>query len=195
MRSTFIFFAFLILFSLLLIQVLPEKDTLPVLKTIAPFEMSNVHDQQSYRFKEGKIRLVTFFYTNCPDVCPSTMNDLKTVQEEIKKHDLFGSEIQLISISIDPEVDDAETIRNYAAAFKADPSGWIWLRGSLQETKTAADMFQMNYTKNEDGFIAHSTTMYLVDKKNRIRAVYDMANSSKRVAFESIFHDMKSLVE
>jgi protein SCO1 len=193
LRHITIFFSLLLLLSLLLIQFIPEKEELPILKSVTPFEMSNVHNQSSYRLEKGKVKLVTFFYTNCPDVCPSTMSDLKTLQEKLKKADMFASHVELISISIDPEVDDEQTIKLYAKAFQADPAGWKWLRDSLDNTRAVADKFQMNYKKGEDGFFAHNTTMYLVDQKNQIRAVYEMANTSKNIDVETILKDMKHL--
>ncbi|MDQ0221443.1 SCO family protein [Peribacillus cavernae] len=194
MRNITIILSVLLLFGLLIYWLFPKKEALPVLKNISSFEMENVHDG-TYRFDKGKVRLVTFFYTNCPDVCPSTMTDLKQLQEQFKNQEIFASEAELISITLDPEFDNKEIIQKYASAFQADPDGWKWLRDTPAETKSIAAKFQMNYKKTEDGFVAHNTTMYLVDENNQIRATYDMANPSKPVDREKILKDIHQLLK
>ncbi|WP_254052817.1 SCO family protein [Bacillus sp. V59.32b] len=164
------------------------------MKSVSEFEMSNVHDG-NYRFDKGKIKLVSFFYTNCPDICPMTMDDLTKLQEQLKDENIFASEAVLISITLDPEFDDEKVIQKYADAFNADLSGWKWLRATPEETKQVANEFQMIYKKIENNVTVHNTTMYLVDEKNQIRATYDMANTSKPMDREQILEDIRSLLK
>jgi protein SCO1 len=193
-RNITIILSLLLLFGFLLYWLIPNKEGLPVLERVSEFEMENVHDG-IYNFDNGKVKIVTFFYTNCPDVCPSTMIDLKKLQAQLKNEEIFAHKAELISITLDPEIDDHDTIQKYAKAFQADPAGWKWLRGTPEETKAVADQFQMNYKKGKDNFVAHNTTMYLVDEKNRIRATYDMANTSKPVDIEKILKDIHELIK
>jgi protein SCO1 len=172
----------------------PRNETLRVLDKVNNFQLEDVHGE-TYQLNNGKIKLVTFFYTHCPDICPLTMSDFRILQNALKKNGVFGNQVELVAITLDPENDDRETIKNYANAFQADQSGWKWIRGTPKETKQIADEFQMKYKKLEGDFLAHTTTMYLVDRENNIRALYDMANSNKGIERDKILEDIALLVE
>ncbi len=191
-------------FSLFLLMVIggflsvymfwPKAENLPVLDQIESFELEDVH-KQKYVSQNDKIKLVSFFYTNCPDVCPLTMMDFKDLQNQLKKEGLFGHSVELISITLDPEHDTKEVIRNYAQSFDTDSTGWKWLRGTKNETKTVATDFQMQYQKLEGDFFTHSVTMYLIDEENQLRAFYNMASPNKSVNKEKILEDIKQLTQ
>jgi len=172
----------------------PKAENLPVLDQIESFELEDVH-KQIYVSQNDKIKLVSFFYTNCPDVCPLTMMDFKDLQNQLKKEGLFGHSVELISITLDPEHDTKEVIRNYAQSFDTDSTGWKWLRGTKNETKTVATDFQMQYQKLEGDFFTHSVTMYLIDEENQLRAFYNMASPNKSVNKEKILEDIKQLTQ
>src|SRR5215468_2803036 len=75
---------------------------------------------------KGKIVLISFIYTNCPDICPLTTARIAQVEEklvEIVVRDLF-----LISLTVDPERDSPERLKSFAEAFGAGP-GWLFLTG------------------------------------------------------------------
>lgn len=194
LKKTAILLSMLLLLGLLIYWLFPKQKELPVLKSVSEFEMSNAHDG-NYRFDKGEIKLVSFFYTNCPDICPMTMDDLTELQEQLKDENIFASEAELISITLDPDFDDEKVIQKYADAFNADLSGWNWLRATPEETKQVANEFQMIYKKIENNITVHNTTMYLVDEENRIRATYDMANTSKPLDREQILEDIRSLLK
>ncbi|MFP3886815.1 SCO family protein [Priestia filamentosa] len=171
----------------------PKNEKLPVLDGIKSVALQNVHGGE-YDFKSGKVKLVTFFYTNCPDICPLTMADFKDLQAELKKEKIFASKVELVAISLDPEQDTPSVVKKYAESFGADSSGWKWLRGSLKETKEVTDDLKMQYKKGEGNFLSHSTTMYLIDENNKIRALYDMAYSKNPIDKKKILSDIRYLV-
>jgi protein SCO1 len=195
-HAKFIFLSVcLILVGFVLVYWLwPKSEGLPVLGKVDNFQLEDVQGE-TYQLNNGKIKLITFFYTHCPDICPLTMSDFKILQKDLKQKGLFGNQVELVAVTFDPENDDRETIKNYANAFEADQSGWKWLRGTPEKTKQIADEFQIKYKKVEGGFFAHTTTMYLVDKENTIRAFYDMANSNKGIEKDKILEDITLLVE
>ncbi len=172
----------------------PKAEKLPVLDTIETFQMVDVYNDV-YKTSNEKIKLVSFFYTNCPDVCPLTMMDFQDLQENLKKEGLFGTSVELVSISLDPEYDTKQVIREYAQAFETDPAGWKWLRGPTDQTKRIADEFQMQYKKIEGDLLTHSVTIYLMDGDNQLRALYDMASPKKSVEKEKILTDIKLLTQ
>lgn len=168
------------------------QTSLPVLKTVEPFQMSAVTGEQ-YESENGRIKVVAFFYTACPDICPFTMSDLKEVYDELDRKAVFDGEVEFVSITLDPEADTVERIVKYAHSFDAAAVHWHWLRGTEQETVEVTEQFRMRRVKL-DGQIAHSTTLYLVDANHQIRGTYQMATARDRVNREELISDMLRLV-
>ena len=189
MVSSVVIFLFL-----LLLFIFRDYEEVPVLDKVEPFVMNTI-SQEEYNLENDKVKLVTFFYTKCPDVCAMTMYDLQDLQLQLQKEDLFGKKVELLSITLDPENDSNEVIRNYANAFDANDNGWKFIRGTTTETKEIAGRFKVKYKKISGDFISHSTVMYLVDEKNRIRGIFDMANAKKAVDQEKIMETIKKIME
>jgi protein SCO1 len=174
-------------------KVISTGQDLPVLDEAVPFVMEDAY-HETYNSNNQKVKLLAFFYTNCPDICPLTMMDFSLLQQELQKSNLFGTEVELVAITLDPEVDTFEVIKDYAENFNANREGWRFLRGNPQETKRIADSYHMKYKKVEGDYIAHNTTMFLIDQNNNIRGLYDMANAKERVDREEIMKAIEKLV-
>jgi protein SCO1 len=170
------------------------KDELPVLDQAKPFQLKSINGVD-YKSDNGKVKLLTFFYTKCPDICPLTMVDFKDLQVLLQEEDLFGNEVELVAITLDPENDTVPVIATYAKAFDANNVGWKFLRGSPEQTKQIADSYHMKYQKVQGDFFTHNTTMFLIDQDNQIRGMYDMANQKSPVQKEEILLAMKKLTE
>ncbi|MFB1081712.1 SCO family protein [Jeotgalibacillus sp. JSM ZJ347] len=170
------------------------QTSLPVLKTIEPFEMKSVLDGHDYGSENGRIKVVAFFYTACPDICPFTMSDLKEAHDELHEQGVFDEQVEFVSITLDPEADTEERVVNYADSFGAVTDHWHWLRGTEQETAAVAEQFLMQRVKLE-GQIMHSTTLYLVDADHQIRGTYPMATARDRVNREELVSDVLRLIE
>lgn len=171
----------------------PNEDRLPAMKSVEPFEMETM-EGSTYDSENNKIKLVAFFYTNCPDICPLTFVDLKQLQKQLKDKDKFGSEVEFVTITLDPEFDTTERLVRYAEAFDVDSTGWKVVRTNLDYTNEIATDFQMNF-KKEDNFITHGTKMFLVDNDHKIRAIYDMANPEEKVDLNQILDDLDYLLQ
>jgi protein SCO1/2 len=76
-----------------------------------------------------KIVVMSFIYTSCTTVCPVVSSIMGKVQKQLGAR--VGTEVQLVSISIDPQRDDAKRLNEYARSFQNGP-GWSWLTGSTQ---------------------------------------------------------------
>ena len=70
---------------------------------------------------------MTFIYTSCPDVCPLLTDKMAQVQDELGPD--FGAEVAFVSITVDPEHDTPEVLKEYAETFDADLGGWGFLTG------------------------------------------------------------------
>jgi protein SCO1 len=117
---------------------------------------------------KGKVLVVFFGFTQCPDVCPSTLAELAEVKRRLGP---AGERVQGIFVTIDPDRDTAELLRAYVGNF--DPS-FIALRGSTEETAAAAKNFKVFYAKSpgrtEGSYtMDHTAGSYLFDAQGRVR--------------------------
>lgn len=130
---------------------------------------------------KSKVAIVFFGYTQCPDVCPTTLSTLKQTMA------LLGAEshrIQVIFITLDPERDTAELLAQYMPSF--DPS-FLGLRGSLAETEATATAFKVFYKKQpgstpEVYSVDHSAGVYIYDLQGRLRLYVKYGESAQHIA-------------
>lgn len=120
----------------------------------------------------GKWLLVFFGFTNCPDICPTTLSDIAAVMDGL------GSEsdsIQPLFITVDPERDQVENIGRYVEAFHPSIVG---LTGDLSAIATAAKSFHVYFEKVQqedvpDGYtMGHTTAIYLVNPEGEFVRTY-----------------------
>jgi protein SCO1/2 len=117
---------------------------------------------------KGKVTLVFFGFTQCPDVCPGTMSELAQIKAKLGAD---GKRVQGVFVTLDPERDTPELLKAYMAGF--DPS-FIALRGTLEQTAQAAKEFKVFYAKalgKTPGSysIDHTAGSYVFDAKGRVR--------------------------
>jgi len=114
----------------------------------------------------GKAVVVFFGFTQCPDVCPTTLAD---VAGALKKLGPDAARVQVLFVTVDPERDTPQLLAQYVAAF--DP-GFIALRGDLPATQAAAKEFKIFFEKRKTGggyTIDHSAQSYVLDGQGRLR--------------------------
>lgn len=110
----------------------------------------------------GKFLLVFFGFTNCPDVCPTTLSDVAQVMDDLGAD---AEKVQPLFVSIDPERDRRLGLADYTAAFHPAILG---LAGTETETQAAADSFKIFYEREDDaaspdGYsMAHSPGLFLI---------------------------------
>ena len=120
---------------------------------------------------EGKITVVDFFFTSCPSICPVMSKEMARV------NDMFRDEpqVQLMSISIDPEYDTPQILKEYADEHQAIPGKWHFLSGPKQETFQLARcgfvLPALDGNGVPDDFV-HSDKFMLIDEQGRIRGYY-----------------------
>ena len=117
---------------------------------------------------KGKLVVVFFGYTQCPDVCPTTLAELAEVKRSLGAD---GARVQGIFVSVDPERDSAALLKSYVASFGPDIIG---LRGSLDETKAVAKEFKVFFAKapgkTETSYtVDHTAGSYVFDAQGRVR--------------------------
>lgn len=150
-----------------------DKKYLQIHK-IAPFEFINQDGVKiTNKDFEGKIYIANFFFTTCPGICPILAENMGVLQENYKN----DATIILLSHTVMPLVDSVEKIKAYATEKKAIANKWHLVTGyrdqiySIARTSYFADE-DFKKTKDESEFI-HTENFVLVDKKGRIRGVYN----------------------
>jgi protein SCO1/2 len=142
-----------------------------VKKTVADFKLSD-QDGKPFKFNSarGKLVLVTFIFTTCPDVCPLLTAKLAAIQRTLEEKKI--KDYLLLSITTDPERDTTAALKEYAGHFKADFRRWSFLNGSRQEMANVWKLFDVNVTKTESGQVQHTSLTTLVDHQGIRRVDY-----------------------
>lgn len=121
---------------------------------------------------EGKITVVDFFFTSCPDICPIMSSELSRVASAFKRE---GS-VKIMSFSVDPTHDTPEVLKSYAEDYEAEAEQWQFVTGDKKSIYTLARCGFILPVQDGDGgkgdFI-HSEKLVLVDESKRIRGYYD----------------------
>ena len=135
-------------------------------------------DLKQYR---GKVVALYFGYTWCPDICPTNLGMLSSALNELPRHQL--EQFQGFFISIDPERDTLERLRDYGQYFNPRIMG---ITGSDEEVKRVARQYGSIYQKvakpeSEDYLVDHSSRIYLLDKQGKLRQILPHATPPDQI--------------
>ena len=138
---------------------------------------------------QGQVVLVFFGYTQCPDVCPTTMAELAEVKRSLGAD---GAKVSGVFVSVDPERDTPEVLKAYVANFGPD---FIGLRGTPEQTRAAAKDFKVFYSKvpgktDTSYTIDHTAGAYLFDPQGRVRVFVRYGSGAAALA-----EDIKTLLK
>ena len=116
----------------------------------------------------GRVVVVFFGYTRCPDVCPTTLSEMKLVLDKLGED---RNRVQVLFVTVDPERDTPELLAGYVPAF--DP-GFLGLYGDAAATAKAAKEFKVFYQKvpgsSPDNYtMDHTAASYIIDTQGRLR--------------------------
>lgn len=122
--------------------------------------------------QRGKVVLLFFGFVNCPDVCPTTLLELKKVYQALTPEE--RRRVQVILISVDPERDTAEVLDKYVTFF--DPS-FVGLTGNPQQIAEVAKFYGVFYQKSaiksaKEYNVDHTASTYLIDPSGQLRLIY-----------------------
>ena len=129
------------------------------------------HQRSLLDFK-GKVLIVFFGFTRCPDVCPTTMLQMTHLMQALKKN---ADQVQVVFITLDPEYDDSDRLKNYVTGFD---KRFIGLSADVQTTQLLANEFKLFYQKtliknaqqgSENYSVDHTANLYVFDKQGHIR--------------------------
>ncbi|MBO9536573.1 SCO family protein [Herbaspirillum sp.] len=137
---------------------------------------------------KGKAVVVFFGYTQCPDVCPTTMVEMANVMKELGPD---ADRVQVLFVTVDPERDTQEILSQYVPAFD---KRFLGLRGDAQQTEKVAKEFKVFYQKvpgKQPGSYTmdHTAGSYVFDPQGRIRLFVKHGQGPQTLA-----HDLKLLL-
>ncbi len=139
---------------------------------------------------QGKIVVIFFGFTHCPDVCPTTLAEMAKVMKHIGPDS--ADRVQVLFVSVDPERDKPEILKNYVTAFH--PS-FIGLSGDVEALAKTSKEFKLVVIKNAETSpgnysVDHSTQTFVYDAKNRLRLFVSHGQIS-----EALAHDIAVLLK
>lgn len=137
----------------------------------------------------GKVVVLTFGFTHCPDVCPTTLANVARVLGSLGRQ---ATDVQVLFVTLDPERDTAAVLAKYVPAF--DPR-FLALYGDAEATRRTAKEFKIFYEKRQgsspDSYsVDHSAQSYVFDAKGRLRLFVQ----HERIA-DDLAHDVRKLLK
>jgi protein SCO1/2 len=141
---------------------------------VPEFEFTNQEGKKiNNKNYEGKVYVVEFFFSTCPTICPLMNQKMLTIQDAFFGNPEFG----IASISITPEIDTPEILKEYAKNNGITHKNWHLLTGKSEEVvyRLSNDGFKLPAGKGgtDHGGLYHSGNFALIDKEGFIRSRYD----------------------
>jgi len=137
----------------------------------------------------GKVIIVFFGFAQCPDVCPGTLAEIAEVRQKLGA---AGAKVQPVFITVDPERDTAQVLKEYVRPFGDDV---VALRGTVEQTQAAARDFKVFFSKvpgkTEGSYtIDHTAGSFVFDTKGQVRLFVRYGGGGDALA-----SDLKLLIE
>ncbi|HWL28000.1 MAG TPA: SCO family protein [Burkholderiaceae bacterium] len=130
---------------------------------------------------KGKVVVVFFGFTQCPDVCPTAMAELAQTMELLGKD---AAQVQVLMISVDPERDTPAVLSEYVKAFNP---AFVGLTGTPEQLSKTAKSFKAYYAKSpgatpDQYSMDHASSFYIIDKDNEARVLVSGNAPAKDIA-------------
>jgi len=119
----------------------------------------------------GRVAVINFIYTRCPlpDVCPRLSANFAALQRRFRER--LGTEVVLLSVTVDPEYDTPAVLAEYARRWSADPRGWLFLTGN--PAPLARAIGELYWA--DEGTIGHNSMTSIIGRDGRLAAVVEGA--------------------
>ena len=154
----------------------PLPPSQPVLYQLPSYQLLNQYGQPfGTQSLKGRFYIANFFFTSCPTICPKLLETMQAIQHRVRG---LGTNIALVSFSVDPATDRPQKLLRYSKKYHANPHIWYFLTGGSREVHALVEggfKLAMGEPIVEGGSlydIAHSAKLVLVDYAGRIRGFY-----------------------
>ena len=143
------------------------------------FELtSHKGEEKTIKDFEGKVVAIFFGFASCPDICPTTMVELKNIKSMLGKN---SNQLEVLFISLDPERDTPELLGKFIPSFD---SSFIGLTGTIENIEKIAQQFKVYRKKVIQGdsyTIDHSSGIFLLDKDGDVRVRHPYGSEIKLI--------------
>jgi len=154
-----------------------DQDT--IYHTIPSFRFKNQNNLLvTDQYYQDKIYVADFFFATCPTICPK----MATHMLELQEHFYDREDFKLLSFTVNPEHDSVEVLREYADLVHAMDSVWNFMTGDREKIyELAYKGYFANALEDEEaaGGFLHSSNLFLIDKKQRIRGIFNGTSTSE----------------
>ncbi len=176
----------------------PSTAPLPVLRTISSMDLVDQEGEpvnlQTFR---GQPWFANIIFTRCPGPCARMTQKMRQLQEALPAE---ASEVQLVSLTTDPDFDTPEVLSQYARKFQADTQSWKFLTGTKEEIVRVSTqewllvMLEKGEAEREspNDIFLHSTLTVLMDGLGRIRGTYEILEEGQ---LEEALADLQRLLQ
>lgn len=164
-----------------------------LLETPVPAPEIELGDQHGNLFRlgdqRGRVTLMAFGYTNCPDVCPITLAQFKQIKSGLGS---AANSVQFVFITVDPERDTPNRLNQFLGAFDPEFTGLSGDRSDLEPVWQKYGVFQQKQEADSSGnyTVDHTSRIYAIDKNGNFRLTYPYD-----IDASVIIEDVRHLVE
>jgi protein SCO1/2 len=151
-----------------------EQYFQPIDKEAPDFTLEDA-ERRAVRLEDlrGKVVVLHFIYTSCPDVCPLHAERIAEIQQMVNRTPMRGL-VRFVTITTDPENDTPEVMREYGPAHGLGPVNWMFLTSGPDRpqdtTRKLAERFGHGFTETEDGYQIHGVLTHVIDREGQWRA-------------------------
>lgn len=158
------------------------ESTLTAGPTGGEFSLQSAHAPVTLNDYRGKVVVLYFGYTFCPDICPTSLSLLSVTLNELTAEDLL--QVQAIFVSVDPERDTLEHLKTYAGYFHTNIIG---ATGSREQIDAAVKKYGAGYNivksaSEADYSVDHTSYTYIIDKNGKLRFSLPHGTSADEVS-------------
>lgn len=175
-----------LLAALVISSAKSSRENMPVLGEVPAFEFTERNGEPfGLEQMKGKACVVDFIFTNCRSVCPFMAESMMELYEHFNTSD----KVNFVSISVDPERDTLETLREYAGDIGVTDNRWRFLRAPLPEV---TDLMERGFMLAAENLpMGHPSHFILVDQLGQIRGYYSFDDEVEQ---EQLKQDIRALV-
>ena len=199
-RSLYVHKYILLIAALIVLMVISGCDRLSV-KDSFDGEQFSLVDQfdEEIQFPDaytGKVMLVGYVYTHCPDICPIITYNMRDVQRELEDEE----DLLIVSVSFDPDRDSPEILYQYAENYRLNQENWRLLTGEKPNVDRLLEKLQISTVKTPTRFDENDTPIYFIDHTDRVTLIDREGNirnhyNGSELNTDRVIDDIRKLLE